>query len=129
MPLASLSQSFTARATTSVCGPFGACAACSIFSNEVSVEAAAATFSRAPKPATSGLLAKVLAALRMKGLGVLRAGAPPVPAACSSGRDVDSEPAAGASMASVKLVPFGWVAFFVFCNIFYQIAKKRLNAF
>ena len=22
-----------------------------------------------------------------------------------------------------------WVAFFVFCNVFYQIAKKRLNAF
>ena len=22
-----------------------------------------------------------------------------------------------------------WIAFFVFCNIFYQVAKKRLNAF
>jgi multiple sugar transport system permease protein len=22
-----------------------------------------------------------------------------------------------------------WIAFFAFCNIFYQIAKKRLNAF
>jgi len=22
-----------------------------------------------------------------------------------------------------------WIAFFVFCNVFYQIAKKRLNAF
>ena len=22
-----------------------------------------------------------------------------------------------------------WVAFFVFCNVFYQVAKKRLNAF
>lgn len=22
-----------------------------------------------------------------------------------------------------------WVAFFAFCNVFYQIAKKRLNAF